>query len=176
MSSLVYKAQVFAMAAHGATGQKRKYTGEPYIVHPAEVVEILRRAAVIDPIALAAAWLHDVVEDTRLQLDDIKQVFGPVVAILVGQLTDVSTLSDGNRARRKELDRRHTELAHPEAKTVKLADLISNTRSIVQHDRNFARVYLKEKALLLEVLRDCSHPVLWVQANELLEQSLCELQ
>lgn len=159
------------MAAHGAIGQKRKYTGEPYIVHPAEVVQILKNAGVTDPNMLAAAWLHDVVEDTRLDQRDLVQVFGPVVAILVGQLTDVSTLSDGNRVRRKELDRRHTELAHPEAKTVKLADLISNTRSIVQHDPNFARVYLKEKALLLEVLRDCSHPVLWAQANELLEKA-----
>lgn len=175
MSSLVYKAQVFAMAAHGAIGQKRKYTGEPYIVHPAEVVQILKTAGVTDPNMLAAAWLHDVVEDTRLEQRDLVQVFGPVVAILVGQLTDVSTLADGNRERRKTLDRLHTELAHPEAKSVKLADLISNTRSIVTYDPNFARVYLKEKALLLEVLRDCSHPVLWEQANELLEKSLCEL-
>lgn len=163
------------MAAHGAIGQKRKYTGEPYIVHPAEVVQILKTAGVTDPNMLAAAWLHDVIEDTRLEQRDLVQVFGPVVAILVGQLTDVYTLADGNRARRKTLDRLHTEQARPEAKSVKLADLISNTRSIVTYDPNFARVYLKEKALLLEVLRDCSHPVLWVQANELLEKSLCTL-
>lgn len=163
------------MAAHGAIGQKRKYTGEPYIVHPAEVVQILKTAGVTDPNMLAAAWLHDVLEDTRLDQRDLVQVFGPVVAVLVGQLTDVSTLADGNRERRKTLDRKHTEQAHPFAKSVKLADLISNTRSIVMYDPNFARVYLKEKALLLEVLRDCSHPVLWVQANELLEKSLCEL-
>lgn len=159
------------MAAHGATGQKRKYTGEPYIVHPAEVVQILKTAGVTDPNMLAAAWLHDVIEYTQLGQQDLVQVFGPVVAVLVGQLTDVSTLADGNRALRKAVDRWHTAQAHPEAKTVKLADLISNTRSIVQHDRNFARVYLKEKALLLEVLRDCSHPVLWAQANELLEKA-----
>ena len=176
MSSLVYKAQVFAMAAHGAIGQKRKYTGEPYIVHPAEVVQILKTAGVTDPNMLAAAWLHDVVEDTAVTRQDVLSVFGPVVMTLVWQLTDVSTRADGNRERRKTLDRLHTELAHPEAKSVKLADLISNTRSIVMYDPNFARVFLKEKALLLEVLRDCSHPVLWVQANELLEQSLCELQ
>lgn len=175
MSSLVYKAQVFAMAAHGAIGQKRKYTGEPYIVHPAEVVQILKNAGVTDPNMLAAAWLHDVIEDTRVDQRDLVQVFGPVVAILVGQLTDVSTMADGKRATRKELDRLHIAMAHPEAKSVKLADLISNTRSIVTYDPNFARVFLKEKALLLEVLRDCSHPALWDQANELLEKSLCEL-
>lgn len=175
MTSLVYKAQVFAMAAHGAIGQKRKYTGEPYIVHPAEVVQILKTAGVTDPYMLCAGWLHDVVGDTHIGLSDIRNVFGTVVLELVLDLTDVSNPADGNRAWRKALDRKHTEQAHPFAKSVKLADLISNTRSIVTYDPNFARVFLKEKALLLEVLRDCSHPVLWAQANELLEKSLCEL-
>ncbi|MCY1459141.1 hypothetical protein D9M71_765880 [compost metagenome] len=103
------------------------------------------------------------------------QVFGPVVLELVGQLTDVSRPQHGNRAVRKRIDRQHTASACPEAKSVKLADLISNTRSIVEHDPAFTRVYLKEKAALLEVLRDCSHPALWKQANELLEESLCKL-
>ena len=175
MSSLVYKAQIYASAAHGAVGQKRKYTGEPYIVHPAEVVGILRVAGVFSPDMLAAAWLHDVLEDTRVTQSDLLQVFGPVVAALVNQLTDVSKPWDGNREARKRIDREHTARACPEAKSIKLADLISNTRSIVEHDRNFARVYLKEKALLLEVLRDCSHPALWTQANELLEESKCKI-
>lgn len=170
MSSLVYKAQVFAMAAHAAIGQKRKYSGEPYIVHPAEVVQILKTAGVTDPNTLAAAWLHDVLEDTQVSRQDLLSVFGPVVGALVNQLTDVSTLADGNRAHRKTLDREHTGSAHPFAKTIKLADLISNSRSICPHDPNFARVYLKEKAQLLEVLRDCSHPVLWQQAYELLQE------
>lgn len=175
MSSLVYKAQVFALAAHAAVGQKRKYTGEPYIVHPEEVVSILRAAGVFMPDMLAAAWLHDVLEDTQVQVRDLHTVFGPVVRILVTQLTDVSKPEDGNRRHRKMLDRHHIAAACPEAKSIKLADLISNTRSIVERDPTFARVYLKEKALLLEVLRDCSHPVLWDQANQLLEDSKCKL-
>jgi (p)ppGpp synthase/HD superfamily hydrolase len=175
MSSLVYKAQVFAIAAHGAVGQVRKYTGEPYVVHPAEVVQILQAAGVFNPHVLAAAWLHDVLEDTQVTEQMLLQVFGPVVLELVGQLTDQSHPAHGNRAERKRIDREHTARACPEARSVKLADLISNTRSIVEHDPAFARVYLKEKAALLEVLRDCSHPALWAQANELLEQSLCKL-
>lgn len=176
MTSLVYKAQIYASAAHGAVGQVRKYTGEPYIVHPAEVVRILRTAGVTDQFMLAAAWLHDVVEDTQITQRDLLTVFGPVVCILVNQLTDQSRPEDGNRAARKAIDLQHTALAHPEAKSVKLADLISNTRSIVEHDPRFARTYLAEKRLLLEVLRDCSHPALWTQANELLEESLCKLK
>ena len=175
MSSLVYKAQIYASAAHGAVGQKRKYTGEPYIVHPCEVVMILSLAGVFNPHVLAAAWLHDVLEDTLVERQALLSVFGLTVLRLVEQLTDQSRPEDGNREARKRIDRGHTALAHPEAKTIKLADLISNTRSIVEHDPAFARVYLKEKALLLEVLRDCSHPALWTQANELLEESKCKV-
>jgi len=172
MSSLVYKAQIYASAAHGAVGQVRKYTGEPYIVHPAEVVQILQAAGMDLPQALAAAWLHDVLEDTQVQPQDLLTVFGPVVLRLVEQLTDSE---EGNRATRKRLSCERLAGANPYAKSVKLADLISNTRSIVDRDPEFARVYLKEKAALLEVLRDCSHPALWTQANELLEESLCKL-
>lgn len=175
MSSMVYKAQIYASAAHGAIGQRRKYTGEPYIVHPAEVVQILQAAGVINPVVLSAAWLHDVLEDTQIEPQALMPVFGYPVLLLVQQLTDVSKPEDGNRRHRKMLDRHHTAQACPEAKSIKLADLISNTRSIVERDPKFARVYLKEKALLLEVLRDCSHPVLWDQANQLLGESKCKL-
>lgn len=172
MTSLVYKAQIYATAAHGAVGQVRKYTGEPYIVHPAEVVQILQAAGVTNPMVLAAAWLHDVLEDTMVQRQDLLAVFGPVVLRMVEQLTDAEV---GNRTKRKQLSCQRLAVAYPGTKSVKLADLISNTRSIVEHDPRFARTYLKEKAALLEVLRDCSHPALWNQANELLEQSLCKL-
>ena len=73
---------------------------------------------------------------------------------MVLSLTDVSTLFYGNRAVRKAIDLVHTAKASAEAKTVKLADLIDNTKSIFAHDPKFAKVYLKEKALLLEVLEE----------------------
>lgn len=149
--NLVQKASVFATAAHAAVGQVRKYTGEPYIVHPAEVVSIVESVP-HTPAMLAAAWLHDVVEDTKVTRDIILNEFGLVVATLVDWLTDVSCPEDGNRERRKELDRLHIANAPDEAQTIKLADLISNTRSITAHDPNFAKVYLNEKRLLLEVL------------------------
>jgi (p)ppGpp synthase/HD superfamily hydrolase len=149
--NLVQKASVFATAAHAAVGQVRKYTGEPYIVHPAEVVSIVESVPHTEAM-LAASWLHDVVEDTKVTRDIILNEFGLVVATLVDWLTDVSRPEDGNRERRKELDRLHIANAPDEAQTIKLADLISNTRSITAHDPNFAKVYLNEKRLLLEVL------------------------
>lgn len=83
---------------------------------------------------------------------------------MVDMLTDVSRPEDGNRAARKKLDREHLAKATPEVKTIKLADLIHNTESIVAHDPKFAEVYLEEKRALLSVLKDCTSPILWAKA------------
>jgi (p)ppGpp synthase/HD superfamily hydrolase len=149
---IVRKAQVYAMAAHAAVGQKRKYTGEPYIVHPAEVAKIVAGVSGATPDMVAAAWLHDVVEDTGCTITDIHMGFGADIASLVSWLTDVSKPEDGPRWYRKKMDREHTAQAPAEAQTIKLADLISNSKSIMAHDPKFAKVYLEEKRLLLEVL------------------------
>lgn len=149
--TMVERARVFATAAHAAVGQVRKYTFEPYIVHPTEVASIVVTVPHTDEM-LAAAYLHDVVEDTGVTIADIRAEFGEEVADLVGWLTDVSRPEDGNRAVRKAIDREHTAGAPAGAQTVKLADLIANTRSIVKHDAAFAKTYLAEKRLLLEVL------------------------
>lgn len=145
------RAKDFATRYHVSIDQRRKYTNEPYIMHPAAVVELVRSVDHTEAM-IAAAWLHDTVEDTPATLDEVEQVFGGTVAALVEMLTDVSKPTDGNRENRKAIDRAHTAKASPEAKTIKLADLIDNTRSIVARDTEFAKVYLAEKALLLEVL------------------------
>ena len=147
----VERARVFATAAHAAVKQVRKYTFEPYILHPTEVASIVATVPHTNEM-LAAAWLHDTVEDTGVSIVDIQKEFGNEVASLVGWLTDVSTPEQGNRAARKAIDRDHTACAPAEAQTVKLADLIANSRSILAHDPTFARVYLEEKRMLLEVL------------------------
>jgi (p)ppGpp synthase/HD superfamily hydrolase len=149
---IVRKAQVYAMAAHAAVGQRRKYTNEPYIVHPAEVAKIVAGVPGATPDMVAAAWLHDVVEDTGCTYNDIHMGFGTDIATLVGWLTDVSKPEDGPRWYRKKMDREHTAAAPAEAQTIKLADLISNTKSIMAHDPKFAKVYLEEKRLLLDVM------------------------
>jgi (p)ppGpp synthase/HD superfamily hydrolase len=149
--TMVERARVFATAAHAAVGQVRKYTFEPYIVHPAEVAKIVRDAGGSEAM-VAAAWLHDTVEDTGVTIETIRAEFGVEVAELVGWLTDVSRPEHGNRAHRKALDRAHSAAAPAEAQTVKLADLIANTRSIIAHDAAFAKTYLEEKRLLLAVM------------------------
>ena len=149
--TLVEHARIFATAAHADVGQTRKYTGEPYVVHPIEVASIVKNAGGTEAM-VAAALLHDVLEDTGVTFDLLVDQFGSEVAELVLWLTDVSRPEDGNRSTRKALDRQHSAAAPADAQTVKVADLISNTRSIVAHDPGFAKTYLEEKRLLLDVL------------------------
>lgn len=148
----VIRARYFMTAAHCAVGQKRKYTNEPYEVHPIEVMQILNNLGGFSVEVLQAALLHDTVEDTQIEHDDIVAMFGETVAKLVQDLTDVSKPEDGSRKERKRIDREHSAAAHPDAQSIKLADLISNTRTIVKYDKSFAKVYLEEKALLIDVL------------------------
>lgn len=165
MTSLERKAMNFAAFHHTEVEQVRKYTGEPYINHPIEVAEIVRSVP-HTPEMIAAALLHDTVEDTNATLDDIEQTFGVDVAELVEMLTDVSRPEDGNRAIRKAIDLQHTAKASPEAQTIKLADLINNSASILDRDPVFAEVYIMEKRLLLEVLKD-GDQYLWRRAYDI---------
>ena len=163
MDIMIERAIWFATQAHAK--QTRKYTGEPYINHPIEVMRLVNTVT-DDPEILAAAVLHDVVEDTPVTNMNIRIAFSPRVAELVDDLTDVSKPEDGNRATRKELDRQHTAKASPDAKTVKLADLISNGKSIIKDDPNFAKVFMKEKAALLEVLTE-GDAILFKEASDM---------
>lgn len=160
---VVDRARIFATAAHAAVGQKRKYTGEPYIVHPAEVVEILRGRSYTTPEMLAAAWLHDVLEDTQVNPMDLDAMFGRDISLMVVYLTDVPR-DYGNRETRKAADLRRLSDAPFEVQTIKVADMISNTSTIVKYDPNFAKVYLQEKAALLDAMTKAD-PVLVERAR-----------
>jgi hypothetical protein len=152
-ADIAERARDFAVNAHTRIGHLRKYHKLPYATHLHNVA-VLVGSVTNDPETLAAAWLHDVVEDTPATLEDVEKAFGTSVASLVESLTDVSRPRDGNRSARKEIDRQHLAKAGRQAKTVKLADLIDNCRDICRHDERFARVYLKEMAKLLEVLQE----------------------
>lgn len=162
----------FAKESH--YGQVRKYTDEPYINHPVEVAQIV--AGVTDDVrAIAAAFLHDVIEDCGVTVKQLIDAgFSFDTAMFVNQLTDISLPTDGNRKFRKELDRRYLSRATPLAKTIKLADLISNSKSIIKHDPKFAKTYMAEKRELLKVLIDGDH-TLYVRAKNIVDDYYGEL-
>lgn len=162
--SLETKAAIFAKRAHESIDQRRKYTGDPYIVHPTAVALIVKSVK-HTPQMIAAAYLHDVVEDTPVTSEEIHNEFGHAVGNLVDWLTDVSKPADGNREVRKAIDLAHTTKAPPAAKTIKLADLIDNTSTIKARDPDFWKVYRAEKLRLLEVLKE-GDPMLWQRAME----------
>jgi len=151
--------QAIAFAAIAHAGQKRKYTGDPYIVHPLEVMSIVRTVEPDREDMAVAAVLHDVVEDTPVTLREIERRFGADIGFMVKELTDVAI--EGNRAMRKAADRARLAAAPYEVQTIKVADLISNTSTIVQFDPKFAKTYLEEKRLLLEVLTEAHAHLIW---------------
>ena len=170
---LVERAREFASDAHGRHEQVRRYTNEAYIVHPQAVAE--RVAGVLpDPIVLAAAWLHDVVEDTEVQLAEIEHHFGLEVAALVEQLTSGPHPPHLSRKQRKQKDREQLHAASAAAKTIKLADIIDNTHTITERDPEFAALYLPEKRRMLQVLGN-GHSELYAMAEQIIEQGLQQL-
>jgi len=169
MSDLVEKAKIFATQEHQRINHVRKYSKKPYQTHLDAVAKLVATVS-DDEEMVAAAWLHDTVEDTPATLDDIEKAFDISIAELVEELTDVSKPSDGNRAARKEIDRQHLAQASKRAKTIKLADLIHNCADIVHHDPKFARTFVVEMQALLEVLKE-GDAVLLKRATKLLAKS-----
>jgi hypothetical protein len=153
MNNLCERARDYAISAHSRINQLRKYTFQPYDVHLKSVADLVSMVT-DDQEIIAAAWLHDTVEDTPATFEDIEREFGHGVSRLVMDLTDISRPADGNRAIRKEIDRDHTALASSRAKTIKLADLIDNCLDICRHDPEFGALFLRETADLLTVLHE----------------------
>ncbi len=149
--SITSRAYFFAKNAHESIDQKRKYTNEPYINHLKNVVYIVSKVP-HNEIMLASAWLHDTVEDTAVTIKEIEINFGIEISMQVSMLTDISKKEDGNRIKRKNIDLVHLSRASPDAKSIKLADLIDNSNSIIKYGKDFAKIYLVEMRRLLKVL------------------------
>ncbi|MEX2205261.1 MAG: HD domain-containing protein [Myxococcota bacterium] len=116
-------------AAEKHRSQKRKGTdASPYINHPIEVAELLARVGgVRDVELLAAAILHDTIEDTETTPDELEAAFGARVCCLVAEVTDDKSLP---KAERKKLQEEHAPQLSRDAKQLKLGDKISNVREI----------------------------------------------
>ena len=172
----------FAKYAHG--NQKRKYTNQPYWHHPLEVATIVNRVeTALDDCLVEIALLHDVLEDTRILPEEIVDFlfYGceysdqEVTQIYDGAfaLTDKFTkesFPNLNREKRKKQEIERLSSIKGDYKTVKCADLIDNTSSIVKHDKDFARIYLKEKEAVLQVMEG-ANPEILAKAWQALEEA-----
>jgi guanosine-3',5'-bis(diphosphate) 3'-pyrophosphohydrolase len=154
MDPVLEQVRDFADNAHG--GQLRKYSPDRYIVHPVRVMERCAEFGA-SRAQLAAALMHDVLEDTNVTEEDmlrfLRSVMEEAEAIhtleLVIALTDVYTTSaypQWKRRRRKEAEVERMRDILPEAQTIKYADIIDNTLDIVKNDPNFAPRFLKRSA------------------------------
>lgn len=150
-------AMFLAMDAH--KHQKRKYTGEPYFKHLAEVVGLVSTALdthsnIDKEIILATAWLHDLEEDAPEFAPRLHSMFQFSVKLGVSYLTNDKTLGE-NRSERHAKYVSQLESAPGWVQTIKIADIISNTMTIRMHDPKFAGLYLQEKRETLKVFENC---------------------
>lgn len=131
--ALVERAYHFAAVAHH--DQKRQ-SGEPYIIHPIQVASILAELH-MDPETVCAGYMHDIVEDTGATLDDIRELFGPTIAMIVDGDTKISKIH--YKSNKEQMAETHRKLLLAMSKDirvmiVKLADRLHNMRTL-QHLR-----------------------------------------
>ena len=131
-TQLVDRAILFAVKAH--SGTERRGKGFPYVIHPMEAMAIVATITP-DPELLAAAALHDTVEDTDITLDVLRAEFGERVAKLVADESDVFTEGKSEEEtwhqRNKAAIDRLARAPH-DAKIVALGDKLSNMRAIAR--------------------------------------------
>lgn len=161
MNKIIAAAQ-FSAAAHA--GQVRKWTGAPYITHPARVASRAILLPNADEDLVCAAWLHDTLEDCHVPDYELDDLFGPRVSSLVCWLTNASKGSglpqtaSLTRADRKNLDREKLAAAPIEAKQIKLLDRIDNLRELpcTAETAGFFQLYAEESKLLVPIIADGS--------------------
>jgi (p)ppGpp synthase/HD superfamily hydrolase len=149
--SLIINAASLARVAH--RGQIRKYTGRPYLEHPARVAGKVATIVGADENMIAAAFLHDVLEDTQATPEDVLQATNGDVLGYVQWLTNPSKgRADLKRADRKAMDREHLMNAPNAAKVIKMVDRIDNLLDIVEGPWDFQALYAHESILLAEAI------------------------
>ena len=176
------RAIVFATRAHAGTERRGK--GFPYIVHPLEALSIAA-SITSDQEILAAAVLHDTIEDTQVTLEDLQKEFGPRVARLVEEESD--KFAEGVSEEDSWLDRKKAAIdriakAGHDAKIVALSDKLSNARAIYRDYRESGDglwniFHVKDKALhewhyrgLVESLRELSDTMAFKELEHLVNK------
>lgn len=159
---LVLAAEAFAEEAHSSIGQM--YGDLPYSHH---TMAVARRVAryVDDVEVVAAAHLHDTIEDTWATRQMLVARFGRRTACIVVELKTPKEKTPRPRAERAKAEVARLADVSAEAKGIKCADVTENMGSIVARNPNFARIYIPEKRALLPALFG-AHPALLQEAIE----------
>jgi guanosine-3',5'-bis(diphosphate) 3'-pyrophosphohydrolase len=161
MDDIEQRASEFAKRAH--TGQDYG-GGDFHENHLARVVATLRSYGVEEPAHLAAAWLHDAVEDTATTVEQIRNEFGDDVADLVWRLTDEP---GKNRKERHHLTHQKIR-GRPEAVRIKLADRIANVESSIEQRTHLRGMYREEHpAFRRDLYREGEWPEMWAHLDKL---------
>jgi (p)ppGpp synthase/HD superfamily hydrolase len=124
-SEVVRDAYELLVSKHA--GQRQKVNGHPYVEHPILVASDVSQAG-FDPEMVAAALLHDIVEDSDVRVEDVRERFGDRVAGLVEAMTDSVEIEPYER--RKSLHRERVVAAGPEAAAIFAADKLNNVRAL----------------------------------------------
>lgn len=149
MSDIVRRAAMLADRYHA--GQVRKYNGTPYVWHPGRVAMMATLGGMSDA-CIAAAWLHDTLEDTSLAPGLIAAECGDEVLGLVRALTNYKHVGAASRAERKRLDRDNLSRQCWAARTIKALDRADNLLEMGGSDPEFLDIYKDESVQLLKAL------------------------
>lgn len=142
----------FMLASEAHAGQVRKYTNLPYITHPVRVAMAVASHPEATHNMIAAALLHDTLEDTALKPERIEDDCGIHVLDYVRALTNPSKGMGDPRSVRKQRDRDHLESADRKIKIIKMLDRIDNLREMTGAPSGFRRLYVEESMELLKVV------------------------
>lgn len=134
-AKLIKKAFTMALDAHK---DMRRKSGEPYIFHPLTVAEICVEEIGLGTTSIIAALLHDVVEDTDIELDDIKRIFGKKIARITDGLTKISGVFEYGTSAQAENFRKMLFTLSEDVRVIliKLADRLHNMRTLDSMPRN----------------------------------------
>lgn len=159
---MIERARDFAIQAH----RYQRYGDQPYQVHLGEVVQVLKDFGVFDPETLAAAWLHDTIEDTGETRMSLAKTFGFKVARLVHA---VSGEGPNRRARNRSIYLKITE--YPEAAVIKCADRIANVEASERGSRHH-QMYANEQQHFERVIREHVPAAMWDRLQAAFEGSI----
>jgi len=141
---IIDRAYIYSAKVH--EGQMR-LSGEPYLAHPIEVAYILADMK-LDSVSIAAALLHDVIEDTHATSEEIKDIFGPDVSHIVSGVTKLSSLAfDTSQARQAESIRRMILAMADDIRVIliKLADRLHNMRTLHFHTNEQKKIKIAQE-------------------------------